>query len=316
MYTKGLLEALKTLPIDENSVRTPQARLRPGYFSVLAAYLKRKKIPENKVFLTDKQQTYSKTIMLQDAVWQSSGSTMNRPNLGKSYSPIVHLCSPEAVDKATGTINDCLRSMTDPLIHGGLSDLFSVIGELHDNVWSHGKNSGFSTAQKNNNKIEFCLADCGLGLLGELKSNKLDVANTHEQAISWCIQKGNSSKIIDSNKEDDEWAQALPNDFTGSSPFGKNVKSTYRNDGNNHQGLGLAKLIELVDKYNAELVLATGDSALTIDMYGNRTNITLPYAWEGVAISILICCNKLSEKTPPQQNDDINTLIGKLRGQS
>lgn len=316
MYTKGLLDALRTLPANEDCAIAPPAKLRPGYFSVLAAYLKRKKIPQNKVFLNERQATYSRTIMLQEAVWQSPGVIINRPNQGKSYSPIVHLCSLEAVDIATSTINDCLRSMTDPSRHAGLSDLFSVIGELHDNVWSHGKNSGFSTAQKSNNKIEFCLADCGLGLLAELKSSRLNVADTHEQAINWCIQKGNSSKLINSNNEDDEWAQALPNDFIGSSPFGGNIKQTYRNDGNNHQGLGLAKLIELVEKYNAELVLATGDRALTIDVNGNRQSVALPYEWEGVAISIQVCCNRLSEQATPQQNDnDINTLIGKLRGQ-
>ncbi|MDO9316599.1 MAG: hypothetical protein Q7V56_00160 [Gammaproteobacteria bacterium] len=70
----------------------------------------------------------------------------------------------------------------------------NVVGELHDNVWSHGKSTGFSMAQKfkvpyeEDYFIEFALADMGLGLRGEMIRAGKEVSS-HEAAIEWCLKK-------------------------------------------------------------------------------------------------------------------------------
>lgn len=318
--SKGLLYALTTLPADTAKVETPDAKLTPGYFAVLAAHLKRYKITADAVhFNSIRQLSYSQTIKLQEAVWSTKGPELSRPRLGKTYSPIVHLCSAESVNEATSQINDCIRNMVNAELVPALGPLFSVIGELHDNVWSHGLNSGFSTAQKNHHdeSIEFCLADCGIGLLEELKSKKINVARNHQEAIEWCIQEGNSSKLLNAELiEEDEWAQSMPNDHVGSSPFGKQVAIKARSDGNNHQGLGLAKTIQLVNSYKAELILATGNCALHIKSNGEKNYLDLPHCWRGVAISIKINRNHLADALSlSEQDDNVNEIINLFRRQ-
>src|SRR5690606_14693479 len=79
--------------------------------------------------------------------------------------------------------------------------------------------------------------------------------HTDKQALEWCLKEGNSSKLA---KAEDEWAQSLPDDFAGRSPFGDAPITTGRN-GNHHQGLGLAKLVELAKSYGGVLNIASGD---------------------------------------------------------
>jgi len=66
-----------------------------------------------------------------------------RLNEGRNYASITALRNAEQVDNATTTINNCIRSLAGNNDSKGISELTKVVGELHDNVWSHGKSTGF-----------------------------------------------------------------------------------------------------------------------------------------------------------------------------
>ena len=94
-----------------------------------------------------------RAINLHGALWGEDQYQQERVNVGRNYSLVTALTNVEAVDVATGSINSCVRQLTfpdrDPRdCPKGLTDLTHVIGELHDNVWSHGKSTGFSFAQR------------------------------------------------------------------------------------------------------------------------------------------------------------------------
>ena len=124
----------------------------------------------------------------------------------------------EVTNQANSQIVSCIKHLADNANSDGIDLLQEVIGELHDNVWSHGISTGFSMAQKNQDVLEFALADYGTRFFcvnfKELGYPTLIRTKEHE----WCIQKGNSSKKISVEKEDD-WLQALPPDCIGN-PMG------------------------------------------------------------------------------------------------
>ena len=84
--------------------------------------------------------------------------------------------------------------------------MFDVIGELHDNVWSHGNSFGFSIAQKYKDKIIFAVVDTGLGFKKVLNNANIEDINSDIDAIEWCLQKGNTST---QSKIEDEIAEYI-----------------------------------------------------------------------------------------------------------
>ena len=62
---------------------------------------------------------------------------------------VLFAANEESTDSATQTVNGCSREHFDGLGFDAFADkLCGVVGDLHDNVWSHGKSTGFSMAQK------------------------------------------------------------------------------------------------------------------------------------------------------------------------
>jgi hypothetical protein len=100
-----------------------------------------------------------------------------RINVGVNYSPLVSLNSEQVVDAATSAMQGCIRSLVSQDINIDFAaELCDVVGDLHDNVWSHAQSPGVSMAQKWNapmvsgeHIIEFALADSGRGFLAELR---------------------------------------------------------------------------------------------------------------------------------------------------
>ncbi|HCT7709182.1 TPA: hypothetical protein OT801_003275 [Morganella morganii] len=296
---------------ETNQLSLPKSHWHPGFITVLAAYVNHHEITEENCTLSNPD--YMRAINLQGALWGEDQYQQERVNVGRNYSLVTALTNVEAVDVATSTINSCVRQLTfpesDPREYPkGLTDLTHVIGELHDNVWSHGKSTGFSFAQRSAVPytdrreffLEFSLADCGLGFLRELRrAGMLDI-ETHQDAIAWCIQEGHSSKHADLQ---DDWAQQLPQDFIGGSVFGSGV--AVKEKENNHQGLGLYHLMKLVKTYNGELQLATGDVCL--EAIGDEVSYTkLPHEWLGVAIS---CRFKIHELADDKDNEEDNPQL-------
>lgn len=136
--------------------------------------------------------------------------------------------------------------------------------------------------------------------------------DNHRDAISWCIREGNSSKHADLI---DDWAQQLPHDNMGGSMFGSGVPVAVKEKDNNHQGLGLAHLMKLVNTYRGQLLLASGDVCLVAD--GEDVCYEdLETAWPGVAIS---CRFKISDLAVEHDNEhdidqDLADIIRALGG--
>lgn len=287
-----------------NKLELPADHCSPGYIAVLAAYINHCRIPEENCELPG--EGYMKAIGMHKALWGTDRYEQERVNVGRNYSLVTALQSVEAVDTATSSINSCIRQLTFPdreVLPTGITELTHVVGELHDNVWSHGRSTGFSFAlksavphtQRTEHYLEFALADCGLGFLGELRRANFREIENHQQAIEWCIQEGNSSKHADLQ---DDWGQQLPPDFLGRSVFGVGV--AVKEKENNHQGLGLAHLMSLVNTYNGTLLLASGDVCLEAN--GEEVSYSpLQVSWPGVAIS---CRFKISDLAVDNDNDD------------
>ena len=257
--------------------------LRPSYIVAMAAFIKHKKLPSNSFRVTDNAIFgYLDTIGFFEELWNIDRCNIRVCN-GKNYSPLVLVDDEEAINSANTEITNCISYLTNNSVDDGINLLKEVIGELHDNVWSHGVTTGFSMAQKygknlENSTIEFAIADCGGGFLSEMKRVGLN-ANTHQEAIEWCIEKGNSSKKYAAEK-DDGWTQNLPSDVINN-PMKKFAK---HQKGNNHAGLGLAKLMELVQQYKGELRVISGDAILSIYAGDNRMHYSSCSFWPGVIV--------------------------------
>lgn len=205
MAVNGLSEFLNTVEIRQNGfLSIKHDFISPGYIVALAAYSRSKQIEFNNIaFHCEKTKGYVSAIGLENALGGNDSYPYERKKSGQNYSPLVLLDSSYGTDKATDTINNCIRYLFDnPDISGFVKDLCDVVGDLHDNVWSHGKSTGFSMAQKwkkpyatSEYCFEFALADCGLGFLGELQRVGL-LFHDDEESIDWCVKKGNSSKTL------------------------------------------------------------------------------------------------------------------------
>ncbi|OCH26236.1 hypothetical protein A6E13_20015 [Aliivibrio fischeri] len=322
---KGLSEALIEIPNDfehdYNGYYLAKNFYSPGYLSSLTAYLKHKATLERNFDCDPALVGYLDTIGIFNILWNRELPV--RRTDGINYTPITQLCSAEATDDVTASINSCLRHFTGYIegdVPDGLSQLSHVVGELQDNVWSHGYSTGFSMAQKSavpqtdrsDFYLEFAIADKGLGFLEEVRrSGKAREHNlqSDEDALLWCIQEGNSTKHAN---DIDEWAQQLPPEHIGDSPYGGGIGSSY--EVNHHQGLGLAHLVELVEKFQGKLTIASGLAILNINENGEREIKTLDSPWKGVAIAcrfkLSLLCKEIDENT----DNELLALMGRLRG--
>ncbi|HID8167779.1 hypothetical protein ACQKEC_14420 [Serratia marcescens] len=308
----GIVEAIAFYDKKDNKLNLPNSHRHPGSIAVLAAFINHHKIKEEDCgFHGD---GYMQAIGMPMALWGEDRYVQDRINVGTNYSLVTALQNVEAVDTATSSINSCVRRLTFPDrvdYPRGVTELTHVIGELHDNVWSHGRSTGFSFAQRwavprtnrTEHFIEFALADCGLGFLRELNRANIPNINSHQDAIDWCIQEGNSSKHADLK---DDWEQQVPDDFMGGSMFGKGV--AVKEKSNNHQGLGLAHLMKLVKTYEGELQLATGNVCLQAN--GDAVSYTeLPVEWPGVAISCRFKIHKLAVEHVEHDSEEDSQLL-------
>ena len=184
--------------------------------------------------------------------------------------------------------------------------MFDVIGELHDNVWSHGNSFGFSIAQKYKDKIIFAVVDTGLGFKKVLNNANIEDINSDIDAIEWCLQKGNTST---QSKIEDEWAQARPSDMIDN-PFKDTSISTKSQNENHHEGLGLFKLMDLVKKTNGYVEILSGD-AVKIVSGPHEYDVSSKISWQGVAILCELNLSQLNQlmKQNSSSTDDIERIL-------
>ncbi|WP_175864540.1 hypothetical protein [Burkholderia cepacia] len=260
---------------------------------------------------------YAAALRLPNALGEKDEYPFVRYNEGRNYSGLVPLESAETTDTATASVNGCIRHIfADAQLGRFVQDLQEVVGDLHDNVWSHGKSTGFSMAQRWRKTgepeywFEFALADRGLGFLRELNRVGIPNISTHADAIGWCIQKGNSSKKV---KVQDDFAQWLPPDMMGNPIPGV---GTIREKENHHMGLGLAKLVSLVERYDGKLWLASGDGLLSITPENGMEMNQAPSVCQGVGIAVRFDTGTIRQRLAAGEAEDETTanLITLLGG--
>lgn len=283
----------------------------PGFWVSLAAYARNNGIKyEDIEFDDDEHKGYGAAIGLPAALGESDKYPFARRNEGLNYSGLVLLENAEATDRATNDVNGCIRNLCKGLgVDQFAKDLCEVVGDVHDNVWSHGKSTGFSMAQRwrkpgtDEHLFEFALADCGYGFLRELRRVGLDVADDKE-AIQWCITKGNSSKLV--REPRDDWDQRLPIDIVGNPmPSAGRVKESE----NHHQGLGLAKLVSLVEGYKGNLWLATGNDIFAVNSDGRRSFLAPSFRWPGVSIACRFDTSLIRSSQKTEEIDEVTSAL-------
>lgn len=293
MAINGLLEAVNQieslLDPTTGTIAVPGRFHTPGFWVVLAAYAWRRRIPPSHIYVHEKHKGYLPAIGFARALGQPDDYRFDRKNRGINYSTLAHLDRPEATDDATSAINGCIRSTLGKELPKAFVDMLcDVVGDLHENVWSHGRASGFSLAQKwkalpwnplsRDYCLEFALADSGIGFLREVQNAGLDI-KTDEKAIAWCIEEGHSTKLV---RPVSEWAQRMPPDVIGNPLQG--IEQTLATE-NHHMGLGLYKLVRLVREFRGFLWLATGSAVLKLAPGHEPAYIEIEYPWQGTAIA-------------------------------
>lgn len=293
------------------SFSCPEAFYTPGFWVVIAVKAKMLGISQPNFHLPAQTYNYAEAMGLPGVLWGLDTYKNQRVNQGKNYSPLVHLDHPTTLDDATSLINSCIRGFAQSPGSSGIKLLCEIVGELHDNVWSHGEASGMTMAQIYGKQpgartIKFAVADGGCGFLSEMKrAGFANEATSDKEAIDWCLQEGNSTKHAD---DEDPWSQTLPEDAI-SSPYGKISTSS---SSNHHQGLGLYKLAKFIREYQGSMSLVTGNNLMTIDNCGRTKHENVPY-WKGVAISCSLSEQNLNAQPRTPDTDSIRSLMNKLR---
>jgi hypothetical protein len=282
----------------------------PGFWTAYVARARSRNLCLQDLSISSGILGYAKAIAIERALGQPDTYEHERIRAGANYSPLVLLESREGTDSATGEINRCIRSLFGEEQYAEfVSSICELVGDLLDNVWAHGKATGFSMAQKWRDPpdgflFEFAVADCGLGFLRELRRVGMTIADDRA-AIEWCIQPGNSTK----KRDVDEWAQRLPTDMMGNpmGSFGRVVESD-----NHHMGLGLAKLITAVEQFNGWCWLASGNAMLCITPDGQRSYRDISIPWQGVALACRFDSSRVAGTTLQYTGDEFEDILGQL----
>jgi len=312
MGLRGAIKELNRYFAKEGSFACPNKFYTPGFWVVVAVKAKLLRIDQSKFVLpTDILKSYAETMGLAKVIWGVDDCNRARVSEGKGYSPLVLLDNPAIVDNATSILNKCIRELANPDEVPGIEQLCNIVGELHDNVWSHGQATGVSMAQvygrPGNRTIKFAVADGGRGFLNEMtRAGFANFANCDREAIDWCLMEGHSTKHADL---EDDWAQMLPEDAL-TNPYGKDIQTF--TSSNHHQGLGLYKLAKFIKDFNGSMTLVTGSCMMTLDSTGVPRYEVVP-CWNGVAISCSLDEQNLKNRTSHENLDSLRSLMSKLQ---
>lgn len=295
----------------------PESYCSPGYWVSTAARARKRGLTVADLAIPSDRIGYAQAIGIETALRQADRYPFGRKNQGASYSPLVVIADRHDVDKANADVAGCVRNLfPEPALKPFVADLCSVIGDLHDNVWSHGESTGISAAQRWHKPyaapdvdcLEFALADCGFGFLRELHragiAQNLGIAG-HRDAIAWCIQEGHSSK----RDEEDDWIQRLPDDAIGN-PIGRGAK--IKTSENHHVGIGLFKLTSLVRRYGGRLWLASGDAMFCIDGHGAMDYVHTAVPWDGVSLACRFTTDHVARGIGAIESDALNDALLQL----
>lgn len=220
---------------------------------------------------------------------------------GRTYSALTRLQHPGDVEFCNSVINNMIREQFASFPRRSVSAITHVVGELHDNVASHAGGCGFSAAQKFGETLQFAIADTGVGMPNKVRRIHPGLADA--AAVKWCLEKGNTTAA-----KSDPMAQRLPEDCVVS-PYPARV-STFSGD-NNHLGLGLWQLRELVQAMGGELTVASGNANLMCRK-GSIFELSNPYSWNGVVIDFTLRVQDIAEIDPIRRRklDELAERLG------
>lgn len=300
-------------PEKNGLLHIPSGFLTPGFIATVTCIGYDREIRELHYADPDAHRGLLETMQVPYKLTGVDSYPFSRINQGVNYSPVQMLQSADDVDVATSETNNSIRLRVGA--QPGIAQLCSVIGELHDNVRAHAQGMGFSMSlnwNPNNPVIEFSVADKGKGFLRECQRIGVPDVVDDESAIRWCLTPRNTTK----NKDHDEFAQMIPEDVTGN-PFEGQADARPWHDGNHHQGLGLAKLMQLVTGYNGCLWVATGE-ALMVSNPHTRMNdqfgrfVATPH-WKGVAIACRLKISELGRTLEEEPfHDDVQDILNDI----
>jgi hypothetical protein len=298
----------------------PEAYASPGFWVAQAARARSRGLHFADLPIRADMRDYAMAMELEAALGDPDTYPLERRNEGANYSPLVVLDRPERVDPSSEVIGRCVETQFAELgLPGFVDQLVSVIGDMHDNVWSHGKSTGISMAQawskpntgRAERFFEFALADCGYGFLGELRrarlTRKLGV-NSDKDAIAWCIVKGHSSKAIE---QGDEFAQRLPEDALHN-PIGRDA--VVLDEGTHHLGMGLPKLVDLVLQYGGLLSLATGRFMYLVLPNGKHRYTQVACPWQGVTMACRFATDEVRRRLRRPTGDGVDRALRAIIG--
>jgi hypothetical protein len=249
----------------------------------------------NRVFFSGDAQTYAANNGLLDVLKDRYEFPKRTGSQGVTYSKLTRLSTHAEVEVCNQVANDLVCEHLNSLSQNIAAKVCGVVGELHDNVASHARGTGFSCAQVYtsgvNRRLEFAIADAGCGMLANV--NRINNAIcTDDDAIRWCLQRGHTTA-----SSQDDWAQRLPDD-ADFNPFPSNVEIT-RNE-NHHVGEGLWRLFELVKLLEGKIWISSGTGSF---FWQGGKELSLPNRinWNGVAIEFEINVRPLAAEDSGSQ---------------
>lgn len=138
---------------------------------------------------------YAEYIGLNQVV-RGNGQVTERQPKKCTYSPLARLATHDDVDRALDIVTSVLDRHMGDEHRSTINEVCRIVGELHDNVASHARGAGFSALQvyteQRRSRVELAVVDAGIGLLANVKRVDARV-KTHQAAIHWCLQKGNTT---------------------------------------------------------------------------------------------------------------------------
>ena len=274
--------------------------VNPFDTAMLAAFIKKNSISKELIVPDDNVDSYLNTIDFYKLVW-GEPRTNKQWTIGRSYCPLIELSSPEHTDTATTIIGNILERRCGEDAYS----VIDVIGELIDNVWSHGKALGYAVAQVSGDDIKFSVVDIGKGFKNVLQEANISGIKSDIDAINWSIQKGHTSK-----GQEDEWAQFLPFD-SYENPFSSGVP--IKEEENHHEGLGLYKLVDLVQKTKGNLSILSGQGLKFISAE-REFDSELKNHWQGVVIYCTLNIRNIKNALQNSDASDIDAILKEILG--
>jgi hypothetical protein len=285
----------------------PGDHTTPGFWTAYAARARKRNLRLAELAIPGDKLEYAKAIAIEPALGEPDTYRYNRSGAAITYSPLVLLDTPERTETAAHEINGVIRKLFSQVVPGAGEVVCDLVGDLLDNVWAHGKSTGFSMAQTwqyadGHREIEVSVADQGIGFLRELHRAAIQDVATDRDAIAWCIQEGHSTK----KRPVEDWSQRVPADaIENPMPgIGRIVESE-----SHHLGLGLAKLVRTIEDFHGRLWLASGAAMLAIDPDGRRRYRDIPVPWEGVAIAARFDSTSLVEHFGEESEDEFDRFM-------